>query len=159
MRKLPSRNERSVPSESDLALLETLFKRRLPESYKSFLRTNNNVWLTAGSEETLLPDQVPIYVDRFYDAISRSGALPELVKENQDYGHRLPAETITIGSDVYGNQILLMLEGEDVGYVLIWDHDNEGFEDAPPDPYHNVYELASDIETFVDAIGRGSSEG
>lgn len=153
MRALPSRNQQSIPADSDLQRLEEYFGRRLPDSYKEFLRVNNNVWMAEGFEETILPDQVPIQIDRFYNAINSDGKIPEVVEINHVYGQRLPAETITIGSDVYGNQLLLVIEDSDSGCVLIWDHEHEGFEEPPPDPYHNVYELAPDLETFVNAIG------
>ena len=152
MKALPSRNERSIPSDADLAALEKWFGRTLPESYKEFLRLNNNVWITEGNEEANLPDQEPIFVSRFYNALSAEGQVPEVVQVNRDYGSRLPSEAITIGEDVYGNELLLLVEGDDLGQMLIWAHDEEGLDEAE-DPYHNVYELAPDLQTFVEAIG------
>lgn len=72
-----------------------------------------------------------------------------LVRMNKiTFEGRLPPQTVTIGSDAGGNQILLALGGPHAGKVLLWVKDHEAADSAAPG-YENVGVIADSFADFI----------
>ena len=62
----------------------------------------------------------------------------------------IPPGVLPIADDPFGNSVCLDgRDGRD-GPVLFWDHE-EGFDDGEPDD-SNLYEIAPDLQTFLDSL-------
>jgi hypothetical protein len=62
----------------------------------------------------------------------------------------VPKGLLAIAEDEFGN--LICIDGRDGrdGPILFWDHE-EGFDDGEPD-FSNLYEIAPDLQTFLDGL-------
>ena len=74
-----------------------------------------------------------------------SVALANLV----DFRGRLPKDTLAIGRDAAGNQLLLALAGPQPGQVLFWCKDHEAGEGTTPG-HDNVGVVASSFQDLLD---------
>lgn len=67
------------------------------------------------------------------------------------YENRIPSKFIPIGSDVFGNKIILGVGGDNFGAIFFWDHENEA-SDEDVQTYHSNIFLIS--ESFDDFLGK-----
>jgi hypothetical protein len=132
--------DKSPPApENELAAFETAIGQALPDDYRYFLANCNGGYLGG----------------RF--GINVVGGLrPEadysLIENSNIYGDRIPASLMWIMDDPFGNAICLGLEGEHLGKVYHWDHENEPVGedwDGDVETAGNVTLLANSFSEFV----------
>ncbi|ATB40254.1 hypothetical protein CYFUS_005702 [Cystobacter fuscus] len=141
-------------SANDLANVERELGVVLPDDYKSFMLQHNG-----GTTE---PDGFAIRWregqkgadDWKTSTLSRlyyvwNERLSNLVRNNKTtFKDRIPSDTITVGADAGGNQILLVVSGLNKGKVLFWVKDYEA-SDGDTSGYDNVGVLADSFEEFI----------
>jgi cell wall assembly regulator SMI1 len=120
---------------------------RIPPSYKAFLTEHDggepvrNRFTYEGDGE-LQKGTVQVFIGV---APSPDG---DLVSKAKVMADRLPPGVIVIADDPGGNHVCLDARDGRDGPVLFWDHEYEG---DPPDEA-NLYEIAPDLETFLDGL-------
>jgi hypothetical protein len=141
-------------SAQDLSNVECALGVGLPKDYKSFLLNHNGgatqpdgfavVWQKGqkGAE-----DWKSSTLSRLYYVWDERQS--NLVRANTvTFKDRIPRDTITVGTDAGGNQILLATGGPHKGKVLFWVKDHEVEEGEEPG-YENVGVLADSFDDFL----------
>lgn len=112
-------------SESAVAAFEVEIGRRLPSAYRKFMvehnggskPVNERFQVTETGERSLLAE---LY------SLSEDGK-GELLAEHHAMKHELPENCLSIGHDIGGNKICLMIFGNEVGRILWFDHELRSF--------------------------------
>jgi cell wall assembly regulator SMI1 len=122
---------------------------RIPPSYKAFLAVQDG---GKPSRSTFRFEQDGRDQDDVVEEFLGVAPVPapdlNLVRTARLLGSRIPAGVLPIADDPFGNHICIDgRDGRD-GPVLFWDHEYEG---DPPDEA-NLYEIAPDLHTFLDAL-------
>jgi len=155
MKKLQIIPPHQIVTKKEISELERRIGKVLPRDYVEFLLlgnggsldTNNSVLPVAG----LAPGgDVPI--NFFYlpipeeDEPHRSIYVPIAW-----YHNRIPSAMLPIAEDEFGNLLLILLAGDDLGAIFFWDHENEGF-DSDPDDRHNTHIVAPNLGDLVERL-------
>ncbi len=141
-------------SEQELAAAERQLGVRFPEDYRSFMLCHNggrpkpDSFAIAWAEgQAAGEDWKTSCFGWFYFLWERDVA--NLLESNLvSFRGRLPPDTIAIGHDAGGNQILLALAGPYQGKVLFWCRDYEDQEAKAPG-YDNVGVIADSFDDFL----------
>lgn len=132
-------------NERDVAELERLVGRRLPDDYRRFLLANNG--------GMPVPDAFPIQgfqeeeegeIQVFF-GIEREVESSDLAWNFKTFKGRVPSNLLPIACNSGGDLICLSLEDD---AVFFWDSMDE--RDAPS--YENVYKISEAFGDFVDSI-------
>ncbi len=135
-------------AEEDVAELERLIGRRLPDDYRAFLLANNG--------GMPVPDAFPIHgfpeedegeIQVFF-GIGREVESSDLSWNVNTFKERVPPNLLPIACNSGGDLICLSVSGDDVGAGLFWDSTDE--RDAPG--YENVYKISDTFKGFVESI-------
>lgn len=143
--------------ESTVAHAEHRLGVRFPAGYRDFLLSHGSGRPKPGGFDiTWRPGQAPAEDWRrssvawlyFVDGDEEESlALANLV----DFRGRLPADTMAIGRDPSGNQLLLALAGPYAGHLLFWCKDHEAGDGNVPG-WDNVGQVAASFQDFVDRV-------
>ena len=142
-------------SENEIRDVEQKFGIQFPEQYRQFLLQHNgghpepNVFAVPGDP---IPGQSSM-LEWFYCIDSTD--VNHIERMILTFRERMPSECIPIGCDPGGNQICLVISGDDAGKIFYWDHEEEADEGDPP-TYRNMYLIA---DSFIDLINNKLSEG
>lgn len=169
----PVKGEQFIPvSPAEIAELERATGGALPEPYRNFLQTFGGSSLRQIVEfdpVERLPASVSSRgrgtVDVFYGAAAHQpndlGGMLAL------YRARMPEHFLPIAGDGGGNQIAMLVAGDDAGSIYYWDHNNEWDEDdyvedglpVPPRlKWQNVTLIAPSFDRFLERLSvRGES--
>lgn len=141
-----TQNDLSI--QTFLSAVEEMWGFNLPKDYREFLLKTNG-----GQPEK------PLF--SFYDksdgsCISKFLGIKKSFNDNillkqKDAGLRFPNNFIPIGSDVYGNLILLSVKNADRGKIYFWDHEMEADNGEIPD-YSNLTLIANSFEEFIASL-------
>lgn len=141
-------------SPADIQQAELALNVQLPASYRAFLlRFNGGRTEPSGLRIGWREDQV-CGEDWRTSSLSwlysiGSERTSNLVRSNTaTFEGRLPAGTLTIGTDSGGNQILLGVAAPVQGQVLFWVKDHE-VEDGETPGFENVGVIAASFEDFI----------
>ena len=115
----------SSASETAVSQFEALIGRKLPHVYLEFMTCFNggskpvkeNFVVLETGERTMMSD--------FY-SISEGGG-GELYDEYVAMKDELPPSCLSVGRDIGGNKLCLVLEGPEQGQVLFYDHERRSF--------------------------------
>jgi len=132
--------DKSPPApEHKLVAFEMAIGCNLPEDYRYFLINCNGGHLGGR-----------------YGINVIGGLRPEtdysLVENSNIYGDRIPDTWLWIMEDPFGNAICLCLEGENVGSIYLWDHENEPMQEdwnGEGETAGNTTLLANSFSEFV----------
>jgi hypothetical protein len=102
--------------EHQLAALETAIGHHLPKDYRYFLTNCNGGYLGGRYGINIIGGLRPA---TDYSLVENANAC----------GDRIPGGWMWIMEDPFGNAICLCLEGENVGGVYLWDHENEAMQE------------------------------
>ena len=159
-------NGRSDPSEKRLRELETVLSVQLPESYRVFLAKFGKYSVVANFECNTLPGA---YIELFYGFPSATDDDLESVFEFDEIG--IAPTALTIGCDLFGNQIVMFLAEPLNERVYVHEHDGGAdFLDDPnwqeaglswsdlpkydhspdkPGAFQNLHFVAESFESFI----------
>lgn len=112
-------------SESAVEAFEAEIGRRLPVSYRKFMvaynggskPVNERFQVTETGERSLLAE---LY------GLSEDGQ-GELLAEYHAVKHELPEHCLSIGHDIGGNKLCLVISGNEIGSILWFDHELRSF--------------------------------
>ncbi|GIK67151.1 MAG: SMI1/KNR4 family protein [Chloroflexota bacterium] len=143
-------------TDADIQAVEQQLNIKFPDDYRRFLLAHNGG--RPEPEIFLIPDH-PIpnqssILNWFY-SIDPSDYYYNILKMVKVFADRMPPEFIPIGCDPGGNQICLVVAGEDKGMIFFWDHEQEMDEGEPP-TYDNLFFIADSID---DLLNNRLSEG
>lgn len=166
---------RIAPSDSRLQQLETSIGGALPSSYRQFLARFGKYSVNAGIDCKTLPGA---YIAFFYGFPDDDDA-----EQNPDCEFNeleLAPTAITIGSDDFGNPILLFLDDGLHGRIYVYEHDGGAdFRDDPnwqrsglswadlqqydesdlkPQEFANLHFAAPDFLSFLESLGPTSPQ-
>jgi cell wall assembly regulator SMI1 len=119
----------------------------IPPSYRAFLaehdggRPVRNTFTFAQHER-----EASSRVQSFLAAGDEEYGLVATVGRNGD----IPPGILPIAGDEFGNYVCIDARDDADGPVLFWDHE-EGFDDDEVD-FSNLYEVAPDLQTFLDGL-------
>lgn len=152
-------------NEKQVAQVEKLVGTRLPEDYRAFLLKNNGA--TPETDENKY-DYVGFtiqwrgqswggrYREAMLDALyslDRYAPLPWWdAFEDFSKAGRIPKDTMPIGLDPGGNQILLGISGVNRGKVFFWAMDEAPIDDDAPVTHDNVGLIADSFADFVKSL-------
>jgi len=143
-------NERPPVASDELADAERRLSelgQHIPRSYKTFLAHHDGGRPVENSFSYERDDrEIGNVVNAFLGIAPMPGG--NLIETAMSMWERIPAGVLPIAEDQVGN--LICLDGRDGrdGPVLFWDHEYEG---DPPDEA-NLYEIAPDLQTFLDTL-------
>jgi hypothetical protein len=163
----PVKGKQFIPvSPAEIAELERATGGELPELYRSFLQ------IFGGSSLRQIVEFAPVEplpvsvsssgrgtVDVFYGAAAH--APNDLGGMLAVYHSRMPEHFLPIASDGGGNQIAMLVSGDDAGAIFHWDHNNEWDEDdyidlglpIPPRlKWQNVTLIAHSFHSFLERL-------
>lgn len=140
-------------TERDIERVEQEFCIQFPADYRSFLLKHNGGRPDPSVfpiPDDLMPDQSSI-LDWFYgiDPTDEYNDIPRNINVFRD---RIPADCVPIGCDPGGNQICLVVSGDEVGQLYFWDHEMEADEGEAPS-YDNMALIAESIGDLLDKLG------
>lgn len=136
-------------TEADIQAVEQQLNVRFPDDYRRFLLAHNG-----GRPE---PDVFDIFDDdlafqssmvNWFYCIDPTDYNYDILKNAEVFKGRMPPEFIPIGEDPGGNQICLVVSGDDRGMIFFWDHESEMDEDEPP-TYDNLFFIADNIDDLL----------
>jgi hypothetical protein len=140
---------------------ECLIGSPLPSDYREFIiRTNGGVPTSENNAFKISNyfgyevECEEIIIGLFYPAEDEEYPSIQLESNYRVFKGRVPAETVPIASDLFGNQLLLGIGHAVVSRVYFWDHEFEcqGLMNRPIDPYRNVRKLCDSFECFVNLL-------
>lgn len=157
-------------TDKDILAFEQDIGYSLPREYKEFVKIAGNTFPIPECYRIKgpFPDDSPCIICLgFYGFSANSRPVNETIwnrgfsegnigQNNHDdlytirdcFKGRIPTNLLTIGWDALGNQICLMLDGEQKGGIWFWDHEDE--RDASS--YESCYFLAGSIGDFVEGF-------
>ena len=121
----------------------------IPPSYKAFLAAQDGGKPVRNSFSFEQRGRQQHDLVRLFFGIGPS-ANGDLVGKAATARDDVPAGVLPIAADSFGNLILIDGRNGGDGPIVFWDHE-EGFDDGEPD-YSNLYEVAPDLETFLDGL-------
>jgi hypothetical protein len=136
-------------SERLLAQFESQIGSRLPEDYRFFLFQQNG---GSFGKDVVFPFTTP---DGLYSALGlnelygfgyKTFGLEDTYKRIDTY---LPKGFVPVGEAACGDQVCIVVAGEDVGSIWLWDHEAGISNKWPPD---NSKRVASNFQEFIDGI-------
>lgn len=143
--------QRERVGEEEVRNLETRIGYSFPPAYRKFLLENNGgptkpfafQWNDGDSD----------YADSVLRCLLAIHGNPAEYWDQFDYHlrmfvDRIPSHMAPIGVDPFGNLVLISLDGEDVGKIYFWDHENEVEEGEVPG-YKNLHLVADDFDQFL----------
>lgn len=141
-------------AEADVQAAEQALGVKFPPDYREFLLSVNGGYPEPdGVRIHWAPGQVcggewgTTAMSWFYSVTDEQ--VGNLVRINQvSLRDRLPLDTVAIGSDAGGNQLLLALGGPHAGKLLLWIQDHEASDGETPG-YENVGFVADSFEDFI----------
>lgn len=144
-------------TDADLQAVEQQLNIKFPDDYRRFLLAHNGGRPEPDVFEILLEDETPINSSmmHWFYSIDPSDYYNNILKMAEVFADRMPPEFIPIGCDQGGNQICLVVVGEDKGMIFFWDHEQEMDEGEPP-TYDNLFFIADNID---DLLNNRLSEG
>jgi len=138
--------------EQQIAAVESLIGRPLPESYRQMLLTfktafyfTENVGFTPIEPSPWAGEDGTLDIVEFYGPKRGDSGLAKAVKT---FREQMPEAVIPIADSSGGNQICLGIEGEVQGKVFFWDHEGES------DDSQSFDDLTLVAESFEDFIER-----
>lgn len=136
-------------TKKHITKLEKVLKTKLPAEYTEFLLRNNggepvNTVFSIGS-----PSNTDV-IGVFYPV--RDDPYPNLAAVHRNFSFRIPAGTLPIANDVFGNQILIRTDGQDKGTILFWDHETEKTTELSPSLDEFLASLQPEEEDEEDEI-------
>ena len=146
-------------NEQDILNMEAACNIELPEDYKSFLLVNNGGSVTGKAFTFLnkslypnLPEGQLSQMKYFYSAdkdVAEDNKIYTITENIRYREGRLPKETISVGTDEAGNEILLCVSNENsYRKVFYWDHELE--KDIPG--FENCTLLANSFAEFLELL-------
>jgi hypothetical protein len=158
MRALKFRSQPEPTSEAEVAELEALIGDTLPDPFREFLVATNGGLLEEANSFFRLKDNDAklvfgegFIVETFFPVKDANYPDRELANIVATYSRRVPAETLPIADNAYGDLILLTIWGRREGSVYAWDHEAEGLVKGVAG-YRNVYRLTNTFSNFLDAL-------
>jgi len=148
MRIVEAISEDGLTSKEDLVHLERRLGARLPDDYSSFLLRHNGGRADASAFDFVdsTGEKTSSRVDWFFGIADDDSY--GLSANADDYNDRVPQGFCPIGSDPFGNVIVLCVSSNDFGSVWFWDHENEQEE---PD-LSNMSRVAGSFTEFLTAL-------
>jgi SMI1 / KNR4 family (SUKH-1) len=139
----------------------TKHKLKLPNDYKQFLLEHNGGQPIPWSNKIIETNVSWLY------GIHQGEYWSNLEAHIEMFEKRIPAKTLPISSDAFGNLFLLSLRKDTFGEIWFWDHENEAEKsgkkyfdnitkagDSFTEFIENLYEYVDPDETAVDKIIR-----
>jgi hypothetical protein len=158
MKHLKFRESASGHSENDLVKVENVIGARLPADYRSMLLSTNGGYVAESNEyfnfhgspaaEVFGSGFVLEEILPLRDAEYPAGELLEYV---ECFAGRIPAHTIPIGRNAFGDLVLLGFHKPEIGTVYVWDHEHEGLAGTKR-TFKNVYRVAASFSEFVENL-------
>ncbi|MBZ0320168.1 MAG: SMI1/KNR4 family protein [Anaerolineae bacterium] len=143
-------------TDADIQAVEQQLNIKFPDDYRRFLLAHNGGRPKLGVfliPDDPIPNQSSI-LNWFY-CIDPTDYNYDILRNAEIFKDRMPPEFIPIGEDPGGNQICLVISGEDKGMIFFWDHEQEMDEGEPP-TYDNLFFIADNID---DLLNNRLSEG
>lgn len=142
-------------AEADLQTAELALGVKFPPDYCAFLLQLNGgypepdgIRLHRQPEQACRDEWGTTAMSWFYSVTDER--VGNLVRINLvSLRDRLPLDTVAIGSDAGGNQLLLALGGPHAGKVLLWIQDHEASDGEAPG-YDNVGFVADSFADFIE---------
>lgn len=136
-------------SKADLANFEAKSGITLPNDYSAFLLEHNG----GRSRECVcvIPKFGFSIVNDFFGI--NTGNSCNLASNIERYIGRVPEGFLPIANDPGGNLFILCYQGETVGKVFFWDHENEPFDETTDwQNFRNIYYITSSFESFKNML-------
>lgn len=134
--------------ESAIVNFEALLGGRLPESYRGFMVLSNggskpkqeNFTVLETGERTMLSDLYPLTPD------GKGELFDEFIALRQE----IPEYLISIGHDIGGNKLCLVIAGSELGKLLFYDHELRSFNKKSTRENFNV--CANSFDEFLEGL-------
>ncbi len=134
--------------ESAIVNFETFVGSRLPDSYRGFMVLSNggskpkqeNFTVLETRERTMLSDLYPLTSD----------GKGELFDEFLTLRQEIPGNLISIGRDIGGNKVCLVIDGNEFGKILFYDHELRSFNRKSSRKNFNV--CANSFDEFLQGL-------
>ena len=143
------RNSGEPVGDAALTLFERFLEINLPRGYRRFCleynggRPEPNCFVCSPSGEGSL-------VQCFY-RFNSSNNYDDMLWSIRIFKERMPQSYLPIGCDPFGNQICLVVKGQNYGQVFFWDHEFETDDGCEPTE-ENLTRIASDFDAFLDSL-------
>ncbi|NVM92880.1 hypothetical protein FHT32_006573 [Variovorax sp. SG517] len=136
------------PPDEDIRSFESAMGK-IPEDYKSFLKSNNGGIPSA----TLLKTKSNERVINALLALKAPPGFGDSIESHLNvYEGRIPSNTIPIASAGSGDLILLNIDPSKFGEVLYWDHNFESDDDDASDYFGNTEVVSDSFSAFLDKL-------
>jgi hypothetical protein len=141
------------PSVEDVRRIEARVGGKFPSDYVSFLQEFNGGSPSADRFEFV--ERGGIQADRvqlFYGICDDEGFTIE--RRIRTFSERVPQLLCPIGSDPFGNQLLISLRAADHGAVYFWDHELECDDEEDGCGTHpdSMPRIAASFTEFIDRL-------
>ena len=136
------------PDEADILRFEKTIGAALPASYRTFLQTHNG-----GRPKPSTFSFVANGGKREKDSVQyffglHDGRLGSLERKFAIYRSRIPDGFLPIGTDSFGNLVLMATGNETHGKIYFWDHEQE----SEPPTHKNISLIEVSFEAFIDSL-------
>ena len=146
--------EQSVGPEA-IELFERFLDRKFPKDYREFLMEYNggrpipNCFRSVDGEECSLV--------HFFQKINSKHTYDDLLSNIRIHEDRMPSDFISIASDPFGNEICIVISGQDFGKIYFWDHEDEVGDGEPP-TMDNMTLIAQNFKSFIESLYEGAED-
>jgi SMI1 / KNR4 family (SUKH-1) len=141
--------------EETLVRLEFRLKRKIPKSYRDFLKLHNggqptpNAFNFADSNE----NEPGGFAREFCGIYGRKESWADLACKSETYRDRIPKDLMPIADTEGGNVLCMGTKSHNYGKIYYWNHEFE----ADPDQgeivdYSNITLVADDFESFLNGL-------
>jgi len=139
-------NSGPLLSQDEINTIEVVLGLRLPFEYKLFLSKNNgghpepSCFSGVGDEVSFSGSCI-----HYFYGVGDEAPHVQILRAFNIFKGRIPKGLIPIADDPFGNQICIVTEGNEIGIIYFWDHENKH---SPP-TFRNMYNLAPSFDDFI----------
>jgi len=138
----------SRPDDAEISRFEGTIGAALPESYRAFLRTHNG-----GQPKPSTFSFMANGGERENDSVQyffglHSGRIGSSEKKLAIYRNRIPDDFFPIGTDSFGNLLLMATGNESHGKIYFWDHEQE----SEPPTLKNISLIETSFAAFIASL-------
>ena len=147
-------------SETELEVLEENLRIRLPQDYRDFLKATNGGQPAECNNYLGIENTIPggnSDVAYFFNGVTVDDDELSLAHNVKLYRDRICSDLMPIAMDSFGNLILLKIQGERIGSIFFWDHEDELAIDGSQNE-HNVYPIFSRFCDLLDGLREEPTE-
>ena len=115
----------SRPTDADIGAFESFINGSLPDDYKFFLKTENGGRPKPKQFRfTTKVGKIEESAAHYFFAL-HEGRVGNLRKSFERYHTRVVSGYLPIGTDPFGNLIIMSTSAQGKGRIYFWDHENE----------------------------------